>query len=302
MDRYVADPQWHDLIIWYFFLGGIAAGSSAFASLARLYGGEPGRRATRVADYLAFPLVTICGLLLVVDLGRPERFWHMLIGSETLRPMFKWWSPMSVGSWGLSIFGTFAALSFFGVLIEDGLVGSERIRSMTLRLRRGAFGRIAAFGELGSAFFLGSYTGVLLEVTNQPVWSDSTWIGALFLASSGSTGIAALMLLTRAIDRNADPEWLERLETLDLWAVGSEAVLLLAFACSLGTNAWPGFRYWPGIVIPVVVVPLGILAPIVLKYVRRPWASIAASVSILIAGFALRAAVVGMPGIFRVGG
>ena len=44
----------------------------------------------------------------MVDLGRPERFWHMMIQSETFRPMFKWWSPMSAGSWGLSAFGAFS--------------------------------------------------------------------------------------------------------------------------------------------------------------------------------------------------
>src|SRR5947209_79323 len=101
MNPYVADPHWHDLIIWYFFLGGIAAGSYALAALVELFGDEDDRRGVRAAYYLAFPLVCVCGMLLVIDLGRPERFWHMLLKSETLGPIFKWWSPMSVGSWGL---------------------------------------------------------------------------------------------------------------------------------------------------------------------------------------------------------
>ena len=71
-------------------------------------GDEDDRRAVRVADYLAFPLVCLCGLLLIVDLNRPERFWHMMIQSQTGRPMLKWWSPMSIGSWGLSAFGAFS--------------------------------------------------------------------------------------------------------------------------------------------------------------------------------------------------
>ena len=76
-DPYVADPDWGPYIIWYFFLGGIAAGSYAVATMIGLFGDEDDRRAVRVADYIAFPLVNVCGLLLVLDLGRPERFWHM---------------------------------------------------------------------------------------------------------------------------------------------------------------------------------------------------------------------------------
>ena len=53
MDRYVADPHWGGYITWYFYLGGIAAGSYALAALANLFGGEEDRRATRVALALA---------------------------------------------------------------------------------------------------------------------------------------------------------------------------------------------------------------------------------------------------------
>jgi len=57
------------------------------------------RPLARLGYYIAFPCVVISGILLTLDLNRPDRFWHMLIESNTLRPMFKLWSPMSVGSW-----------------------------------------------------------------------------------------------------------------------------------------------------------------------------------------------------------
>ena len=118
VDPYVADPDWGWLIIGYFYLGGIAAGSYAIARMVDLFGAEDDRAIGRIADFLALPIVSVCGLLLVVDLGRPERFWHMLIADQTWRPMFKWWSPMSVGSWGLSVFGGFSFVSFLGVLAD----------------------------------------------------------------------------------------------------------------------------------------------------------------------------------------
>ena len=53
MNRFVADPHWHGYIVWYFYLGGIAAGAYALASLAHLFGDEDDRRASRFARTLS---------------------------------------------------------------------------------------------------------------------------------------------------------------------------------------------------------------------------------------------------------
>jgi protein NrfD len=296
MDRYVADPHWGGYIIWYFYLGGIAAGAYALAALASLFGDESDRRATRAAHYLAFPLVNLCGVLLIIDLGRPERFWHMLIQSETFRPMFKWWSPMSAGSWGLSVFGALSAVSFLGVLIEDGWIRLDDVRKARLAaLRRGWPGKLFAVGAAASGFFLGAYTGVLLGATNQPIWSDTTWLAPLFLASAASTGLAAMILFIRwRLDDVTDPA-LERLEWADRWAMGLEAATMIAFALSLGRYAGPTFTRWPGLLIPAFVVPVGLVLPWI---VQRAWGlrgAVASALLVLLAGFALRAAVVEIP-------
>jgi formate-dependent nitrite reductase membrane component NrfD len=295
MNRYVVDPHWHGYIVWYFYLGGIAAGAYALASMANLFGDEADRRASRFAHYLAFPLVNVCGVLLIVDLGRPERFWHMLIQSETFRPMFKWWSPMSVGSWGLSAFGAFSFVSFLGVLVEDGWIPRRAWSSWAAAISRGGVGKVFSVAGTLSAFFLGSYTGVLLAATNQPFWSDTTWLAPLFLASSASTGLAALILLARWRGRDLPEDAIERLEWADGWAIGLELLMLVAFALSLGRLAGPAFSRLPGVLIPAFVVPIGLVLPVLLKRLPSVRAGWAASLLILAGGFALRAAVVGMP-------
>ena len=45
------------------------------------------------------------------------------------------------------------------------------------------------------AFFLASYTGVLLSVTNRPIWADTNLLGLLFLLSGASTAAALMILL-----------------------------------------------------------------------------------------------------------
>ena len=295
-DPYVADPDWGQYIVWYFYLGGIAAGSYAVAALVGLFGDEADRRAVRVADYLALPIVGLCGLLLVVDLGRPERFWHMLIQSETFRPMFKWWSPMSAGSVGLSVFGGFSVLSFLSVMAEDRWFGLGRWSGLARWLRTGWVGRLFRVGGASSGFFLGTYTGTLLMATNQPAWSQTTWLGPLFMASAGSTGVAMMLVLIRWRLRETPPEVLERLERVDAVAMVLELAMLAAFAMSLGELAGPALLRWPGVLIPAFVVPAGLVLPLMARGMHGRWARWVLPGLVLVAGYALRLAVVGMPG------
>src|SRR3989442_11797909 len=102
---FTATPHWRWLIVAYFFLGGLAGGSYFLATLMDLFGKREDRPLVRLGYLIAFPAVCLCGLLLTVDLGRPERFWHMLIQAGTFRPMVKADSPMPIGSWGLLFFG-----------------------------------------------------------------------------------------------------------------------------------------------------------------------------------------------------
>jgi formate-dependent nitrite reductase membrane component NrfD len=295
LNPFVADPEWHGLIVWYFYLGGIAAGAYVMAALADQFGTAEDRRGVRMGYYVAFPLVNVCGILLTVDLTRPERFWHMLVQSQTLRPMFKWFSPMSAGAWGLAAFGFFSFASFLGVLAEDRHLGLARFAPLSARLRTGWTGRLFALGGVLSAFFLGAYTGVLLGASNQPIWADTTWIGALFLASAASTGIAAMIALNHLVTRDLSYEVTQRLERLDAWALGLEFVLLALLALSLGRLAVPGFGRWPGLLVPAVVVPIGLLAPLVVRRLAGDRGALSAALLVLIGGFALRAAFVGMP-------
>src|SRR5918994_3851182 len=116
---FTVSPDWGWLIVLYFFFGGLAGGSFFLAALIDLFGRPEDRPLARLGYYIAFPCVVISGLLLTLDLTRPLRFWHMLFESNTFRPMFKYWSPMSLGSWALLIFGIFTLISFLGALVED---------------------------------------------------------------------------------------------------------------------------------------------------------------------------------------
>ena len=96
---------------------------------------------------------------------------------------------------------------------------------------------VAGLGGL-FGFFVAGYTGVLLSVTNRPIWADTPWLGALFLASGASTGAAALMLLARR--RGATERSLRWLASFDTQALIVELVILIIFLASL----WPIRQVW----------------------------------------------------------
>ncbi len=102
-------PHWGWLIVFYFFFGGLAAGSFFLAAFVDLFGTDADRPLARLGYVTSLIALLPAAPLLIIDLNRPERFWHMLIQANRVPlPMFKWWSPMSVGSWAIFLFGIIA--------------------------------------------------------------------------------------------------------------------------------------------------------------------------------------------------
>src|SRR2546426_8713369 len=207
---FTASPHWRWLILASFFLGGLAGGSYFLATLLDLFGKGRDRLLVHLGYLIAFPLVCVCGWVLTVDLGRPERFWHMLVQSETFRPMLKMYSPLSTGAWALLLFGGCALLSFVAVLAERGWLGWPVLR----QLSPPAFvGRLVTMIGALLGFYVAGYTGVLPAVTNRPIWADTTLLGLTFLISAASTS-AALLILLRSLGGGSDAS-IDALERFD---------------------------------------------------------------------------------------
>jgi len=280
-------PHWRWLIVLYFFIGGIAGGCFFLAALLQLFG-RPGDRAiVRIGYYIAMIGIAISGVLLIIDLGRPDRFWHMMIQNKTGRPMFKYWAPMSVGVWGLLVFGLAAFLATLGGLCEDGKIRWPLASALA---RRPWSTIIAVIGGL-AGFLVAGYTGVLLAVTNRPIWADSSWLGMLYLFSAASTAAAVLILVARR-GRLSDGTSVRDLERFDKYVLALELIALIIFLISLGSAAQAYLNAWGAVL--VLVVLGGILAPMLIGFGRvthfrgRPLTAGTAAALVLLGGFMLR--------------
>src|SRR5256885_6120097 len=133
-------------------------------------------------------------------------------------------SPISLGSWALLVFGLFSFVSFLGAIAE---VGWFRATSAIARVLRGGVGLV--WNAIGTVFglFICAYTGVLLAVSNQPVWSDAGWaLGGVFLASAPPGSTALLVLLARS-RRGVDAETGVRVEAAGRDFVVLETILIV---------------------------------------------------------------------------
>lgn len=290
-------PHWQWYIVLYFFIGGLAGGCYFLAAVIDLFGRRADRPLARLGYYVAFPAVVLSGLLLTVDLGRPFRFWHMLIERNTFGPMFKYWSPMSIGSWALLFFGFFAFVSFLAALADDDRIRSPVLRRLqwpalrALRPPSLAGSLIAVLGGV-AGFYIAGYTGILLAVTNRPIWSDTPLLGMLFIASAASTSAALLILLA------SRGGWrlpgLMDLHRFDDWVIVLELVVLVAVMASLGPVLRAWLNAW-GALLVVGVVIVGLIAPLVLSF-RARRIGVASTTTpallVLIGGFLLRVVIV----------
>ncbi|WP_028936479.1 NrfD/PsrC family molybdoenzyme membrane anchor subunit [Pseudonocardia spinosispora] len=192
----VKASPWQADIPAYLFLGGLAGASSLLAAGADLTGNAALRRPSRIT---ALAAILASFVALVHDLGKPSRFHHMLRVAKAT-------SPMSVGTWILTVYGPLAGLaaaSEAGALLPrrlaDGVVGR-----LLPPVGRGA-GLIASV--LGPA--VASYTAVLLADTATPAWHSArdelpfVFVGSAAAAAGGMGMLCAPVASARPARRLA---------------------------------------------------------------------------------------------------
>lgn len=241
----IKPPHWRWLVIVYFFLGAIAGGSYTIGTIANLVSRD--RAVERAARYLSLAAVLPCPILLVLDLGRPERALNMF-------RVIKLKSPMSLGSWALLGLGMAASVSA-GLQAASDLLGREVVPGVR---------RAVGIAGLPFSIVISGYTGILLGATNVPLWARNyLLIGPTFVASAYSGSLAALSLLLRlgGGEREGTARGLARAEAVCL---STELAALTAGLFHLGRLGKPlttgryGRLFWPGTYIGGILVPLGL--------------------------------------------
>ena len=277
-------PHWEWEIEWYFYLGGIASGTAILAALCDAVGDPADAAVVRIGSYAATLGAGISGALLIMDLGRPERFLNML-------RIVKLKSPMSVGVYALSAFSALSGLALTRQAKADGVLPFDPGAMIPRRLLDLAW---SASGAL-----LGSYTGVLVSATAIPVWfSGHRHIPAIFVCSATSTA-CAFTLAVLALTPAAKSTTMRKIERLEIVAAACELAVLRDYRTRSGRLGAPLFDGRTGRRLRTMTEMLGIIVPSVLNLpsalgrgehtgTLARARTLAAAALTLVGGFALR--------------
>jgi formate-dependent nitrite reductase membrane component NrfD len=184
----VKASPWENDIPAYFFLGGLAAGSSLLAAGADLRGLPKLRRSARIAALVGGAAGSAA---LIHDLGRPARFLNMLRAAKPT-------SPMSMGTWVLAVFGPAASLAGAA---EIGAMLPLRVPIASRLLEIGA--RPAGLFAAALAPALASYTGVLLSDTATPAWHAAGGELPYVFVASAAASAGGLAMVTTSVSQAA---------------------------------------------------------------------------------------------------
>jgi hypothetical protein len=169
-------PDWHGFVTLDLLFNNLSTGLFLAVGLGELV--MPAQvRPLAVAAYPIAWLFLIGDLVcLVLDLGDPKRFHHML---RVWKPS----SPMSFGTWVLAAYSVpLTLLAAIGLL--GGVDALEGVRLVLI-----VIGLVLAVGA-------GVYKGVLFSTTAQRGWGDARWLGAYLINSALVLGSAEMLLLT----------------------------------------------------------------------------------------------------------
>lgn len=183
-----------DQVSWGFYIGnfaflvGVAAAAVVLVIPAYVYEWGPIKEVVLLGELLAVAAVISCILFVVIDVGRPDRLWHLLPGVGN--PNF----PYSLLVWDILVLNVYFAINVFIVtyLLFTNYMGREYDAAFIMPL---------IFLSIPLAISIHTVTAFLfMGLKSRPFWHTAI-LAPRFLASAFCSGPALLLLVFRILRR-----------------------------------------------------------------------------------------------------
>ncbi len=210
--RPLPEAPWPWLIGLYFILAGIAAGTTLIAEWLQPEDERAAVAFTWRMNWLSLFALVLCGVILIVDLGRPARFFLMVTSFANFG------SAMSVGAKLIACKG--ALLVGYLYLLwrrRRALASGDTI--LAPGLTQTVYSAVPVLLAIAS-LCLAVYPAILLARTWSSPLAASAGAGLLFVSTALVMGAALATVLTR------DSVLLARLRSLMLFLAGAQLCLL----------------------------------------------------------------------------
>jgi Ni/Fe-hydrogenase subunit HybB-like protein len=183
-----------DQVSWAFYIGnftflvGVAAAGVLLVIPAYIYHWKPIKEVVILGELLAIAAITMCGLFVLVDVGRPDRLWHLIPGLGHLN------LPSSLLAWDVIVLNGYLVLNVVIVtyLLFTLYQGRQPNQDIFLPL---------VFLSIPCAIGIHTVTAFLYNgFPARPFW-NSAILAPRFLASAFCSGPAVLLILMQLLRR-----------------------------------------------------------------------------------------------------
>jgi Ni/Fe-hydrogenase subunit HybB-like protein len=185
-----------DQVSWAFYVGnftflvGVAAAAVLLVIPAYVYNWGPIKEVVILGELLAISAITMCLLFILVDMGRPDRFLHILplLGSPN-------W-PRSMLTWDALVLNGYLALNLTVVIhiLFKGYRGEHYDRRLIVPL---------VLLSIPAAVSIHTVTAFLYNgMASRPFWNASI-LAPRFIASAFCSGPAVMIILFQILRRTA---------------------------------------------------------------------------------------------------
>ncbi|MFY9341813.1 MAG: NrfD/PsrC family molybdoenzyme membrane anchor subunit, partial [Planctomycetota bacterium] len=183
-----------DQVSWAFYIGnftflvGVAAAAVLLVIPAYVYHWKPIKEVVILGELLAIAAIVMCGLFVTVDIGHPERFWHLIPGLGLLN------LPHSLLAWDVLVLNGYLVLNL--VIVTYLLFSLYRGRQPA----RAVFLPLVLF-SIPAAIAIHTVTAFLYNgLPARPFWNASI-LAPRFIASALCSGPAVLLILMQLLRR-----------------------------------------------------------------------------------------------------
>lgn len=183
-----------DEVSWGFYIGnftfmvGVAAAAIMLVIPAYIYNWKPIKEIVILGELLAVSAIVMCILFIIVDMGRPERLWHMIPGIGKLR------LGQSILAWDSIALSFYLILNF--IIVSHILFRAFRVKDYS---KKYVIPLILLSIPAGIAIH--TITAFLYNgIAARPFW-NSAILAPKFLASAFCSGPAIMIILFQVLRR-----------------------------------------------------------------------------------------------------
>jgi molybdopterin-containing oxidoreductase family membrane subunit len=194
VDQGLVVTAMRDQVSWGFYIGnftflvGVAAAAVVLVVPAYVYDWGPIREIVIFGELLAISAIMMCLLFVLVDIGRPERFWHLLPPAGRLN------FPDSILAWDVLVLNVYFLINFVVVthIVYMAFTGRHYDKRVVVPL---------VLLSIPTAVGIHTVTAFLYNgLAARPYWNSSI-LAPQFLASAFCSGPAILLFVLQLLRR-----------------------------------------------------------------------------------------------------